>query len=244
MAGMIPGTVLLAARTARSQAYVQALNAAGRRTESLLIYGRPEQAQPVPESVHAAAGRAATVHLPDLGLALEDSAAMAGWSVDRIDSSSLDAPELHAALRARAPKLIIFSGYPAQMVPAEIIAIAPALHFHSGALPAFRGSTTLYYSLLAGEPPAVSALLVDGGIDSGKIVAMHHYSPPAPGIDIDYVYDSAIRADLLTRVLSVFGDTGHLPEPPALPDRAECLYFIIHPVLKHLAMASLKSAPQ
>jgi methionyl-tRNA formyltransferase len=244
MAGMIPGTVLLAARTARSQAYLQALNAAGRHTESLLIYGRREQAQPVPDSVHKATTQAAAVHLPDLGLTLEDSAAMADWTVDTVDSNSLDAPELHAALRARAPKLIVFSGYPAQMVPAAIIAIAPVLHLHSGALPAFRGSTTLYYSLLAGEPPAVSALLVDGGIDSGKIVAMRHYPPPAPGIDIDYVYDGAIRADLLTRVLSVFADTGRLPETPALPDREECLYFIIHPVLKHLAMASLKPPSQ
>lgn len=244
MAGMIPGTLLLAARTARSQAYVQALNAAGRRTESLIIYGSLDLAQPIPDIVRQTALPAATVHLPDLAQSLEDSAAMADWSIDHLAASSLDSPELHAALRAQAPKLIVFSGYPAQMVPAAIIAIAPVLHLHSGALPAFRGSTTLYYSLLAGEPPAVSALLVDGGIDSGKIVAMHHYPPPAPGVDIDYVYDSAIRADLLAKVLAVFGDTGRLPEPPALPNRAECLYFIIHPVLKHLAMASLKPGHQ
>lgn len=243
MAGIIPGAVLLAARTARSQAYVQSLKAAGWRTESLIIYGSQDQAQIIPDAVRQMVPSDATIHLPDLGQDLEDSAVMAGWTIDTFDSNSLDAPELHAALLARAPKLIVFSGYPAQMVPAAILSIAPVLHLHSGALPAFRGSTTLYYSLLAGQPPAVSALLVDGGIDSGKIVAMRHYPPPMPGIDIDYVYDSAIRADLLTRVLSVFANTARLPEPPALQDSEECLYFIIHPVLKHLAIASLKPGP-
>ena len=76
---------------------------------------------------------------------------------------------------------------------------------------------------------------VDQGIDSGPIVARRHYPPP-PGIDVDLVYDSVIRADLLVRVLRDFAETR---EWPRIEDTGSgTTYYVIHPVLKHLALLS------
>ena len=44
------------------------------------------------------------------------------------------------------------------------------MHVHSGKLPEYRGSTTLYYSLLEKNKVAASAIMINEGIDTGDIV--------------------------------------------------------------------------
>jgi len=241
MARVIAGTVLLAARTTRSQAYIQGLGAAGLLTQELIIYGSPGRAQGTPAGI--ASRPLPGVFLPDFTEPIELNAVRAGWRPRLIDADALDADALLGALRGLAPRLIVFSGYPAQLVPAALTAIAPVLHCHSGELPRYRGSTTLYYALLDGRQPAVTALLVDAGIDSGRIVGMQHYPPPPAGMDIDHVYDGAIRADLLRTVLDEYDRQQRFPgmrAPSADPGR---LHYIVHPVLKHIALASLETTP-
>ena len=63
-----------------------------------------------------------------------------------------------------------------------------------------------------------------------------HYPPPPGGFDVDYKYDRAIRADLLVEVLRSYGAEGALsPIPNTGPGRT---YYVIHPVLKHIALLS------
>jgi len=237
MAVVIPGTLLLVARTTRSQAYVQALAARGLRTEHLFVYGDAGKTQRAPDGIERC--ELPDLFVPDLTLTLEQAAIRDGWQTRYLDAYALDDPGLVAAIRDQAPRLIVFSGYPAQMVPPALTQIAPVLHCHSGALPRYRGSTTLYYALLEGQRPAVSALLVDAGIDSGRIVAMQDYAPPPPGADIDHLFDGAIRADLLTTVLAEYARDGSFVRTVAETAEQGQLYFIVHPVLKHIALASL-----
>jgi methionyl-tRNA formyltransferase len=243
MAGVtISGALFLAARTTRSQAYLQALNAAGLRTETLIIYGTSEHAQPIPAGLQRPVTACANALLPDLAESIEQSVALGGWTAELSPACGLDDPILVAAIRRHNPRLVIFSGYPAQLVPQAIREIAPVLHFHSGALPDFRGSTTIYYSLLEGRQPAVSAILVDAGIDSGRIVAMQHYPPPPPGVDIDHLFDGAIRANLLAKLMTALVRDGRLPDSGITEQGPGRLYFIVHPVLKHIAVAGLAAA--
>ncbi len=65
------------------------------------------------------------------------------------------------------------------------------------------------------------------------------YPPPPAGVDIDYFYDSAIRADLMTEVLLGWQEQGELDRVTA--DGAGADYYVIHPVLKHLALLSLEA---
>jgi len=110
---------------------------------------------------------------------------------------------------------------------------------HAGALPNYRGSTTIYYSILQEQNCAASAILLANDIDTGPIVASKTYPAPPTNIDIDYIYDSAIRADLLVTVLNNYAEHGELPTPIHQEIEEGQDYYIIHPVLKHLAMLSI-----
>jgi len=82
--------------------------------------------------------------------------------------------------------------------------------------------------------------VLDAHIDTGPVVARKHYPAPPAGTDIDRRYDPAIRADLLRQVLSSYHSSGHLPlEPQQQAGSQGSTFYVIHPVLKHLALLSL-----
>lgn len=230
----LDGVLILAARTARSRAYLQTLSAAGLAAD-LLIYGPPEAEQVTAATPRADRECLGDLRLPDLDRPLATSAEGPGWQITEIAERDLRAPAILAAIAARAPRLLVFSGYPAQLVPGELIARWPVLHVHGGALPDYRGSTTIYYSLLNDQRPAVTALLVDGEIDTGRVVDRKTYPLPPAGVDIDYLYDSALRADLLAHCLRHWQEHGCLP--PAQPQDGDGRsYYVIHPLLKRIAL--------
>ena len=66
--------------------------------------------------------------------------------------------------------------------------------------------------------------------------------PPA-GADIDHQYDSAIRADLLLRVMRTRLLANGMIDAQPQPQVEDPPYYVIHPVLKHLAVLSLESRP-
>jgi len=130
---------------------------------------------------------------------------------------------------------VIYSGYGSQIVPKSLLEIGtPFLHLHSGKLPNYRGSTTLYYSWLIEQSCAVSAILLDEGIDTGNIVGKKTFPPPPNGIDPDHIYDPSIRADLLVEVLKEFSTRGKFNNLTKQDNKGKT-YYVIHPVLKHLA---------
>ena len=132
------------------------------------------------------------------------------------------------------PKLVFYSGYGSQIVKPELLNLAFLMHIHSGWLPEYRGSTTLYYSWLKEGYCGASAILLRKEIDTGPIIARKRYPPP-PGVDPDYVYDSVIRSDLLIFVLQEYSQHNkfiNLLNQPLVGNN----YYVIHPVLKHIAL--------
>ena len=138
------------------------------------------------------------------------------------------------------PKLIIYSGYGGQIVGKNILQTnIPVLHIHGGWLPDYRGSTTIYYSLLKEHRCGASAILLSSKIDSGIIVKRKKYPAPKRGTDIDYVYDNEIRADLLIEVLAEWNEQKGFAQAIKQDDNEGVMYYVIHPVLKHVAILSL-----
>ena len=171
---------------------------------------------------------------------LEDSCQARQWPITTLACESVNAPEVVQTLHKLAPKLVVYSGYGGEIVSSELLGLnAPFLHIHGGWLPDYRGSTTIYYSILQERNCAASAILLSNDIDTGPVIARESYPVPPAGVDVDYVYDSAIRADLLVKVLGDYVKQGgwQTLTPQNIAEGRD--YYVIHPVLKHLAMLAI-----
>ena len=234
---MLDRALFLAARTTRSQAYAQAMAAAGLRPGHVLICGEPEQSA---AAALPGVWPTVAVALPDLSEPLESTCGAARWPTEAIAQRDVNDRAVTERLAALRPSCVIYSGFGGQIVgPAALGLGIPFLHAHSGWLPRWRGSTTVYYSMLEARECAASVLVLDPQIDAGPVLARQRYPLPPRGLDIDRLYDAAIRADLLCRVLTGIRQLGTLPEALATEGEPSQTYFVIHPVLKHLALLSL-----
>jgi len=233
----LEGVVLLAAPTSRSQAYLQALVAGDLYPEHVIAMGEAVS----PDHIDVDNGRSwKGISLPNSGESLMTTCMRAEIPVVRCAGKDVNAEDVVFAVREVRPKIVIYSGYGGQIIGDKMLGSGPQfLHVHSGWLPEYRGSTTIYYALLHGEDPGVTALILDRNIDTGPILARRHYPKPHPGMDIDRVYDAAIRADLLVRVLSDYARTGCLSSLNHQTSDKGVNYYVIHPVLKHMAILSL-----
>lgn len=234
-----PRLVILCARTARSVAYLQALDNAGIVPDGVLVYGK--KSSNVQSNRNLQMQSLNGVFCPDLSQTIDDCLARLGWPHQLCDAESLDSQELTASLASMSANLVVYSGYGGQLVPATLLRQYPMLHIHSGWLPQYRGSTTLYYQLIEQRQCAASALLLDENIDTGPVLARKTYAMPPAGLDVDYLYDNAIRADLLVSVLANWRAAPHALHDDACDFSQQQLppYFIIHPLLKHLALLAV-----
>ena len=236
---LLDDVVMLAAPTVRSQAYLQGLVANDLLPACVIAMGDTGSPEGDERSVRENWNG---IELPDPNEPVATTCRRAGVPLLDCHTKSVNAPDLISAVRKAGAKLVVYSGYGGQIVGPDMLAAAPQfLHVHSGWLPQYRGSTTIYYALLRGERPGVTAFILDRGIDTGAIVARRHYPKPSLVLDVDRIYDAAIRADMLVRIMSAYAQTGRLPNPePQLPVNATD-YYVIHPVLKHVALLALES---
>lgn len=234
----LKGVVLFAAQTSRSQAYIQALVAGGLFPESVILLGNNTTG-----ALEKVTDRNEWegILLPDLEEPVATTCERAAIPIVHVAENDVNAESTRQAICAIAPDIVIYSGLGGQIVSKNVLALGPKfLHMHSGWLPDYRGSTTLYYAMLEGQAPAVSAIFLDSEIDTGPVIARRHYPRPPYGTDIDRVYDAAIRADLLVRILADYKTMGELPAPDYQKPCADTPYYVIHPILKHLCILSLK----
>lgn len=232
--------LLIGADTPRARAYVTAIERAGLGPIDGIFYGTPAAAQQAGPDEGRQVGN---LWLPHIASGVVEIFARNGWSSKWLQAEKINDRVCIEALRASGAALAIFAGRGGEIVSAEALSQGvPVLHMHPGKLPEQRGSTTIYYSILESKPCSVSALLMDKEIDAGPVVAINAYPVPHRGMDVDVLYDCAIRADTLVGVLYHLASTGTLPRVE--PDAADIngLYFVVHPLLKHLALLSLRNA--
>lgn len=222
--------LFLAAWTPRSQAYAQAMAKAGIKPEQTILYGDPAGALHGQKDIGKIETHAPALFIPDFSEKLGETCKNGGWSVQKIKTSNLNDDVIFDAINYLKPELIVCSLCGRQIVGEKLLSLAPFLHIHCGWLPDYKGSTTIYYSILKEKMCGVSAILLEKEIDTGKIVAKKKYPIPPKGIDIDYVYDNAIRGDLLVEALKSREKWIPIKQP-----EGGTMYYVIHPVLKHLA---------
>ncbi|SCG81931.1 methionyl-tRNA formyltransferase-like protein [Proteiniborus sp. DW1] len=136
---------------------------------------------------------------------------------------------------------IIYSGPGGAILKKEILEQDKKfIHVHPGWLPDFKGSTTIYYSMLIENSIACSVILLDENIDSGPILYRKRFEVPKDiQIDFDVVLDPIVRASTLIDFMQNQTDEMMLREESF--NNEGNVFYIVHPVLKHMAILSQRA---
>jgi methionyl-tRNA formyltransferase len=159
-----------------------------------------------------------------------------GIKYDIAPNSNINSDEVIAAIANRSEEVFIFSGYGGVLLRDKILDIGRKfLHIHGGYLPDYKGSTTNYYSLIDENTIGASAIFLTKEIDCGPILLRKKFAPPEDRTEIDHNSDSEARAKVLIECLQNYVDSGGWEYELENNYGGETFY-IIHPVLKHLAI--------
>jgi len=139
--------------------------------------------------------------------------------------------ELISHIKNSSMDFFLFSG--GGILKNEILQSGPKfVHFHPGIVPHYRGSTCFYYSIINDDNCGVTAYIMDEKLDAGDIIVQKIFPKPNH-VFIDEVYDAYIRSETLIEVLK----KNLLIKNHKKQDQTKGeTYFIIHPVLKHIAI--------
>lgn len=248
---MVVDIGMIAADTSRSRAYLQALIRHGLLPGHVLVLENPSSAllpgQMARDTGHGATG-AWTGEVGsdcwseadfDPTIPLRELLDGAGITHETAPSQDINDEAVIAAISRRPESVLIYSGYGGVLLHKNVLATGKRfLHIHGGYLPAYKGSTTNFYSLLAENAMGASAIFLTEQIDSGPILLRREFPPPADRTRIDHVFDSAVRAKVLVEVLGLYAKTSNWDV--AMENKGGDTYYIIHPVLKHLAIMAIK----
>lgn len=244
MTGTVEGLAMLAGPSNRSRIYLDVLERNGLLPEYVLVLADPDVDTPEQRRRRAESSTDGS-KLPedpdlDTDRTVRQRLREADVPYDVLETLDPNASSVVEAVGALDHEFLLFSGPGGVILDGELLNAGPRfLHVHAGTLPEYRGSTTVYYSLLAEGQCGATAFVMNEEIDEGAIVARETYPPPTEPETLDLYYDPWIRAQLLVDVFRTYREEGTLPETPQDASAGET-YYIVHPVLKHIALLSIE----
>lgn len=132
-------------------------------------------------------------------------------------------------------KYLIYSGSGGVILKNPLFCIGKTfIHSHGGFLPEYRGSTCNYYSIINENTIAASVIIMNEKIDDGPIILKKKVKVNFDKKLIDYYYDPLFRAIVITKAINI----ADLHEKNLIENNftKESMYYVIHPVLKHIAI--------
>ncbi len=86
--------------------------------------------------------------------------------------------DIFEAIRDAKPDYIVVAAF-GQILPKNILDIAPCINLHASLLPQYRGASPVQQSLLNGdEKTGVTSMLMEEGLDTGDILQMQEFIIP------------------------------------------------------------------
>jgi len=162
------------------------------------------------------------------------------FSIDsiRLKSFDINSVEFEDVISGRPEEFFVFSG--GGILKGSLFGKGKKfIHLHPGTLPNYRGSTCYYYSMLTENNCGVSAFFMNEMIDAGDVIDKHMERIPSVGEEdwffFDLIFDPWIRAELLKNILAKYKEARFFDSTPQDLNK-ENFYFVIHPVLKNLAI--------
>lgn len=233
--------LLLAGNTLRARAYAQQLehlSSADFEINGLLYgYGISDCSTPALDDTMRNHLKQEKLFIPDFEENLEDTFGRNRWNLQKVVDKDVNSVAVLSEISKFSYDIIIYAGYGGQLLKDKHFqSKVQYLHMHPGRLPSERGSTTIYYSILNRKVITVTAFYMTEDIDLGKNIIYCEYSVPPRGVNIDLWLDNVIRADCLLKALENI--MSNKSSDNNVQDVSE-EYYIIHPVLKHVALLSL-----
>lgn len=233
--------LLLAGNTLRARAYAQFLeNTTIDVQVEGVFYGFNEKRCNVPDLDEETKGyfESYNLFIPDFVKSLTSTFRNNRWNYIEIENIDVNSKEVLDAINNYDVDIVVFAGYGGQLLKNQhFISEKKYLHMHPGKLPIERGSTTLYYSILNERKLTVTAFYMTDKIDDGVNILFNEYEIPNKRVDIDCWLDCVVRADCFIEALANI--VSKEPYIKNLNNSSE-EYYVIHPVLKHVALLSLK----
>ena len=131
-------------------------------------------------------------------------------------------------LLKKKEKYVVYCGYPGVLVKNHVINKKFFINNHPGKLPKFKGSNTIFYSLLGEKTIFCSTIILNYNIDEGDILFEKKYEIPKKISDIDSNYDNLIRSKNLIYVLKNF----HKLKRKRQTKNYKIPFFVMHPLLR------------
>ena len=118
---------------------------------------------------------------------------------------NLRASETEAEIKALKPDYIVVAAY-GQILPKNILDIAPCINLHASILPQYRGASPIQQSLLNGDKETgVTAMLMDVGLDTGDVLKISTIKIPETML-VEELFNALtdVAAELTVDVLKHF----------------------------------------
>ena len=157
-----------------------------------------------------------------------------------IDTLDVNSDDVVAAVQGVESDYIVYSGPGGTILRKAILAQGKEfIHVHPGWLPEYRGSTTMYYSLLMDRTVSCSVILMRPRIDAGPILLRKKFQINETDVSFDYIIDPCLRTATLIKFLSNYQEC--LRNPINQENEHANSFYIIHPVLKHLSILGMRA---
>lgn len=146
-------------------------------------------------------------------------------------TKNINSPQIFKKLELHKSKLNIISTYPGEIVKNHKLLKKGLLHSHPGDLPKFKGSTTIYYSIILKKKICVTLFLMNKEIDKGKIMYKKYFEHPKNLNQIEKNFDNNIRAKTLVEYLR------YKKKFKIKKTNREFLhYYIAHPIIRQIVL--------
>ena len=146
-------------------------------------------------------------------------------------SNNINSHIITRNLESDKTKINVISTYAGEIVNNSSLLKKKLIHCHPGDLPEFKGSTTIYYSMIIKKKICVTIFIMSRKIDEGKILYKKYFNSPKNLNDIENSFDNIIRASALIeylknqRIINVSNKRNKI-----LP------YYIAHPIIRQLVL--------
>lgn len=148
-----------------------------------------------------------------------------------LKSSSINSKILEKKFKQFKSRINIVATYPGEIVKNKSLLKYKLLHCHPGDLPEFKGSTTIYYSIILKKKICVTLFELNEEIDNGKILYKKNFNYPKNLNLIEEDFDNQIRAKTLTCFLQSKKKFNYKKTK-----KKYISYYIAHPIVRQLVL--------